>query len=114
MAQDASVHEQAGTFMSHAHSDAGGRFSSVGAATVIGSTAVPQYPQASTPFQCDPVPNEPPLGFDNPALEPSMSACPEAQAGEPAERAPSPDPLADVERGNIGSLLSSRRQYRRI
>jgi hypothetical protein len=42
-----------------------GRFAQVGAATVIGSTAVPQYPQASAPFQRDPVPDEPPLGFDN-------------------------------------------------
>jgi hypothetical protein len=40
-----------------------GRFAQVGAATVIDSTATPQYPQASAPFQCDPVPKEEPLGY---------------------------------------------------
>jgi hypothetical protein len=65
---DKRIREQGSTFLAHTHNDlAGGRFAAVGAATVIGSTAVPQYPQASTPFQRDPVPDEPPLGLDNPA-----------------------------------------------
>jgi hypothetical protein len=96
LANDARVREQTGTFMSHTHSDAGGRFAQVGAATVIGSTAIPQYPRASTPFQRDPVPNEPPLSaYDNPAFEPSMvSACPVEGIGGPAD----PSAPLDVER----------------
>jgi len=71
---DKRIREQGSTFLAHTHNDlAGGRFAAVGAATVIGSTAVPQYPQASTPFQRDPVPDEPPIGFENPVLD--NSAC---------------------------------------
>jgi hypothetical protein len=51
-----------------------GRFSQIDAAYVVGSTALPHYPQASTPFQRDPVPDEPPLGLDNPALEVAWGA----------------------------------------
>src|SRR5215471_6898026 len=52
--------EQTGTYFSHTHDDAFGRWREHGAAFVVGSTAVPQYP-AST-FQSDPVPDEPPTG----------------------------------------------------
>src|SRR5262249_28765081 len=68
-AQDQSLHNQGTTFHQHAQADAEtprGRFSAVSAAHVVGSTATPQYPQASAPFQFDPVPDEPPLSFDNP------------------------------------------------
>jgi hypothetical protein len=106
MAQDASLPDQTGTFMSHTNSEIGGRY---GAATptpyVIGSTAVPIYPQAAAPFQRDPVPNEPPLSFDNPALETST-----IEAHGPAPDVPA-SPLS-VER-SAGSSLSQG-SYRRL
>src|SRR5215467_1684603 len=91
LAQDASLRQQQGgsAYIDHYMQEAGGRFSAHAAATVIGTTAIPQYPQASTPFQSDPVPDEPPLGFDNPALEPSSSAT-EAQATGPTAAPSSP------------------------
>jgi hypothetical protein len=103
------------TFLDHTTNDTGGRFAQVGAAHVVGSTATPNYPQASAPFQCDPVPDEPPLGFDNPALnpsdlEPSSSA---AQAPDPTSNAPSLTPLSDGQRTDVGSL-SNKRVYRRF
>jgi hypothetical protein len=105
-AQDQSLRNQASTFHQHAQADAQtprGRFSQVSAAYVVGSTATPQYPQASTPFQRDPVPDEPPLD-DNPALEASPSASsPQATDG------PAGAPL-DVQRA--GSSLS--RTFRRF
>jgi|SRR5215471_19305483 len=46
-----------------------------------GSTATPQYPQASAPFQRDPVPDELPLSFDNPALDPGPLSPAQATGG---------------------------------
>jgi hypothetical protein len=90
---DARVREQGATFMSHTHSDAGGRFAKIGAASVIGSTAVPQYPAASAAHQIQ-LPDEPPLGFDNPELEPPTMPSPvEAQAGGPADAPATPLPV---------------------
>src|SRR6516164_11862879 len=61
------LREQASTFLDHARAaaddEAGGRFARVQPQSVIGSTPVPQYPQASTPFQSDPCGLEPPLGY---------------------------------------------------
>jgi hypothetical protein len=109
LANDQRVREQTGTFMSHTHSDAGGRFSAVGAAYVIGSTAVPQYPQASGPFQRDPVPDEPPLGFDNPALEFTAPAVSQGLTGD--ADVPSLTPLDDVERAaSPSSLMAAQRK----
>jgi hypothetical protein len=106
------VREQGSTFLAHTNSDAGGRFATVGAATVIGSTAVPQYPQASAPFQRDPVPDEPPLGFDNPDLEPPSSS---AQATDPTSAdAPSLTALDDVERADVGPLSHDPPAFRRF
>jgi hypothetical protein len=90
-APDQSLPRQGTTFHQHAINDADiprGRFSAISNATVVGSTAIPQYPQASAPFQSDPVPDEPPLSFDNPALEPSSSCS--AQAPGPTPDDPSP------------------------
>jgi hypothetical protein len=70
-APDQSLPREASTLHQHAQADADtprGRFSAVSAAYVVGSEPIPRYPQASGPFQSDPVPDEPPLGFDNPAL----------------------------------------------
>jgi hypothetical protein len=62
LAQDASLRQQqrerGSTFAQFAQVDAQtprGRFSAVETAYVVGSTATPQYPQVSTPFQRDPV-----------------------------------------------------------
>jgi hypothetical protein len=102
--------EQGSTFLAQTHNDTGGRFSAVGAAHVIGSTPVPQYPAASAPFQSDPVPNEEPTGYRIDALEPLELPVAQGNSGEPAsDPAPSPPP-GDVER-HVGSPLS--RTYRR-
>ena len=101
-AQDQSVARQATTMHAFALADAQtprGRFSAVETATVVGSTPVPQYPQASTPFQRDPVPDEPPLGLDNPALEPARPD--EAQATDGAA-----DPSAPLDVERAGPSLS--------
>jgi hypothetical protein len=100
--------DQAGTFLSHTHSDAGGRFTQIGAAYVVGSTAVPQYPAASAPFQRDPVPDEPPLGYcidAMPELELEQPSSFTAQAtGEPTAPSSTIPLIDDVER--VGSPLS--------
>jgi hypothetical protein len=78
-AQDQSVPRQGTTFHQHALADAltpRGRFTAVEAAYVVGSTATPQYPQASTPFQREPVPDEPPTGERIDELEPLHHAPP--------------------------------------
>src|SRR5262249_18386405 len=64
--------QQGSTFKAFADADTSvpGRFESISAAHVIGSTEIPKSPAASTPFQRDPVPDEPPLAaYENPALE---------------------------------------------
>jgi hypothetical protein len=56
--------ERAGTYFSHTHSNAGGRFAAVGAMTVVGQTPNP-YPALpdNSPWHSDPVPAELPLGY---------------------------------------------------
>jgi hypothetical protein len=87
--------------------DTGGRFSAVGAAHVIGSTPIPQYPAASAPFQCDPVGLEPPLSaYENPGFEPSTTpACP-VEASGPAS---APSFPVDVQRAGPSHSPSYRR-----
>ena len=96
--------QQTGTFMSHTHSELGGRYS---AATptpyVIGSTSTPIYPQASAPFQRDPVPIEPPLSFDNPAL---VSTC--------ADHVEAQGDAADVPASPLSVERSAGPPYRRL
>jgi hypothetical protein len=101
MAQDASLREQGGTFHQHAQADADtprGRFSAVSNAYVVGSTAVPQYPAASGPFQRDPVPNEEPLGYAIDAVEPSTVVTDVEAHGDLSPAAPSTLPSGDVQR----------------
>jgi hypothetical protein len=103
LAQDARLREQAGTFMSHTHSDAGGRFSNVGAQTVVGQSEVTRYPAAAA-HQRDPCGIEPPLGYSvndlTPhELEPSLAS--PAQATDPTS-ADAPNPLG--QRTDVGSL----------
>jgi hypothetical protein len=98
MRNDARVREQQGsTFHQFAEADAQipGRFSAVASSYVIGSKSdiSGAYPAAAAAHQIQ-LPDEPPLGLDNPALEPS--SC-EAQATGPTSGAPStPDVLHDV------------------
>jgi hypothetical protein len=78
-----------GTFFSHTHADdeAGGRFQKVNAATVIGSTPLPKYPELpSGPWSgSDPVGQEPPLGYSvdaMPPLEYALAESPSAGASQ--------------------------------
>ena len=94
---DRRVREQTGTYLSHTHDDIHqGRFAAMGPAYVVGSkpTIASSYP-ACSPALAVQLPDEPPLGLDNPALlEPSVLA--EAQGNSSGAVAPSV-PL-DVER----------------
>jgi hypothetical protein len=79
--------QQASTMHQHAlaaaNDESGGRYGVARPApTVTGSTSIPQYPKASTPWQGpDPVGDEPPLSaFENPALD-ETSAVPPSTAG---------------------------------
>jgi hypothetical protein len=122
-----------GTFLSHTHVDeisGGGRFAAVSPATVIGQDPAVKYPQlpSSSPWSdSDPVPDEPPLGYEinklnphelEPSLNPAESAAPGFRADSPARQtgepapgaAPSPSPLADVERAGVGSPLSPTKE----
>ena len=94
---DELVREQAGTFMSHTHSDVGGRFSAVGAQTVVGAEPITNYPAAAA-HQRDPMPDEPPLGYRIDELEPmsplaqadpELTHSPVQATGEPTSGAPS-------------------------
>src|SRR5215469_16475303 len=78
--------EQGSAYIHHVEQPAGGRFAVIDQPTIVGLTANPQYPAASAPFQHDPVPDEPPLGFDNPALGPeeySLAAAGQGPASAP-------------------------------
>jgi hypothetical protein len=102
------------TFHQHAQAFADevnqGRFAATGVPRVVGSTPVPNYPQASTPFQSDPVPPEPPLGFSIDQLEPSALPCAEetcAPAG--AAHAAGNLPPTSAQPDDAGAPLSKDR-----
>ena len=107
MRNDQRVREQArqgSTYKAFADADAElpGRFQSIAAAHVVGSTPIPKYPElpANSPFHHDPVPNEPPLGLTNPAIEPSTDLSAVEHLGAPAaEVAPPPDRLPPITDG---------------
>jgi hypothetical protein len=103
LANDQRVREQSGTFLSHTHMDEGGRFAQVSNAQIVGADPIPNYPAASAAHQIQ-LPDEPPLGLDNPALEPSMWVEARGPADAPASH-------LDVERA--WASLSSR-SFRRI
>ena len=102
MLQDADVRQQQQTSTFHQHAQAQadeisqGRFRATGVPTVVGQSAVPKYPQASTPFQRDPVPDEPPLGYPidaMPELESpaGVPVSPPVATDDPAQAPPSED-----------------------
>ena len=97
-----------------------GRFGQVETVVVVGATPAPSYPAGG---QRDPCPDEPPLGFDNPELEPGSSSPAQeplessvlAEAQAPPNPAPdAPSASSDVERRGAGSGSLSRRPYRRF
>src|SRR5215831_19580703 len=111
---DARVREQSkngdtGTFLSHTHiDDAGGRFSAVNAAKIVGQSPAiaASYPAASAAHQTE-LPPEPPLGYsidEMPGLEPS-TAPPVEATGDPAD-APSSDDGSPAT--SSGGLMSER------
>ena len=120
---DARVREQSrngdtGTFLSHTHiDDAGGRFSAVNAAKIVGQSPAiaASYPAASAAHQTE-LPPEPSLGFsidELPGLESSV-APPTEVTGDPAD-APSSDdgspatPSGGLMSERAGSLSSNKR-----
>ena len=89
--------QQGGTYLSHTHSDLGGRYALVSPSYVVGSTAIPQYPAASGPFQRDPVPDEPFLSAcENPGFEPS-TVCPVTSVEGHCDAVATPSAPLDVE-----------------
>jgi hypothetical protein len=104
---DRKVREQqnSGTFLSHTHSDLGGRYSGVGAQTVVGAevnaySSLPKMPEGN-PWAHDPVPNELPTGYRIDALYSDDLGAPPAQGVGPASEAPSGLP-SDVWRPDAG------------
>ena len=103
------------TFYQHAQSaandEAGGRFAGVNPATVVGSEPAVKYPQlpASSPWSgAQPEPGiEPPLGFENPAIEPSAVTLGAEQTDAPAGATSAQDEPGDAgaslfQKGRIG------------
>jgi hypothetical protein len=124
LANDASL-RNSGTYFSHTHSDAGGRFATVGAVTVVGQTPnpYPALPDSSPWHGADPVPNEPPLGYrideyslaqdQGPASEASGHVPDAGPPNAPGLVAPSPGPATDaltsVRADEVGASFSRRR-----
>jgi len=99
---------QKNTFLSHTHSDEGGRYAKP--QTVIGATPTVQYPTAAPNWSVDPVGTEPPLGLEVNAVEP-CGEYREVQAsieelGDPATGSHQPAPPRHDERGSVGSPLA--------
>jgi hypothetical protein len=126
LANDARVREQqreqGSTYLDQYHSDLGGRYVQIQPENVIGSTAIPQYPQASTPFQRDPVPPENPLGYRIDELErgsfspaqkaPELRPEVQGETSAPVPDVPSSKPLVgDVERGTGARPSRTYRRY---
>ena len=120
---DARVREQSrdsdtGTYLSHTHSEVGGRFAVTEHQTITGvvSPAPPPLPANSPWHGSDPVPDEPPLGYDINAMpDPEnptgvFSISPPAATDDPAH-APSggsgPAPSGGLMSERAGSSPSS-------
>jgi len=94
-AQDQSLPNRATTFHQFAQADAQtprGRFSAIAGATVVGANPPIDYPAGPT-WSADPGAQcvEPPLGFDNPAFEPSTALLSSSdEATGPTSDDPSP------------------------
>jgi len=127
---DARVREQSkngdtGTFLSHTHiDDAGGRFSAVNAAKIVGQSPAiaASYPAASAAHQTE-LPPEPSLGFsidEMPGLESSMATSSSSSVevtGDPADAPLSDDGSPATPSGGLmseraGSSSSNKRSSR--
>jgi hypothetical protein len=117
------IREQAGTFFSHAQSQAnelsGGRFGAISPVRVVGSTPTPasQYSAASAAHQTE-LPPEQPLGFRIDAMpgdEPSADHSAVEQLGAPAGAISSSEklPPAQDESGDAGAPFSSENEGER-
>jgi hypothetical protein len=117
--------EQSATFFSHTHTDeisGGGRFAGTSPATVIGQDPQMKYPQlpSSSPWsgaQPEPGP-EPPLSFDNPAIDgtsavpirpaeelgaPAADEALASEGGRPSVGVQAPSPAGAVETASAGA-----------
>jgi hypothetical protein len=85
-----------------------GRFAQVEATTVIGSKldAAAAYPAASAAHQTE-LPPEPPLGFDNPALNESSAVLHVEATGDPVSDAPPRYETAQAESAATDSAAGS-------
>jgi hypothetical protein len=95
-----------GTYLSHTHSDAGGRFAAVGVTTVVGQTPNP-YPALpdNNPWRSDPVPDEPPLGY-------RIDAVPELEQPSTGLLHSPVEQLGDSTTGGAAPLTASPRAQR--
>ena len=105
------------TFHQRAVADASietGRFTQINSAHVVGSTPIPRYPAlpSSSPWSgAQPEPGiEPPLGLDNPALEPSAVSLLPAEQTAPAGATHAADnlPPASAESSDAGASFSQQ------
>jgi hypothetical protein len=95
--QDADVRDRFGTYLSHTHSELGGRFAVTDHQTITGvvSPSPPPLPANSPWHGSDPVPDEPPLGYSvdaMPELETSTGVnpvSPPVATDDPANAPPS-------------------------
>jgi hypothetical protein len=89
--------ERGSTFLAHTHSDAGGRFSAIGAATVIGSKpdVASAYPAAAPALQVQ-LPNEEPLGYRIDELPEPEPASPSSVAAPATDGLPAPSSPASM------------------
>jgi hypothetical protein len=96
-AEQARIQREGTTFHQFGQSQADeisqGRFAATGVPSVTGAMPIPKYPAASPSWQIQ-LPDEPPLGLDNPALETSAASILPAEATGGAE---APSPASDVE-----------------
>jgi hypothetical protein len=120
LANDVRVREQSrsgdtGTYLSHTHSELGGRFAVTDHQTITGvvSPAPPPLPANSPWHGRDPVPDEPPLGYRidaMPELEPPpivASSSPSVDAAQATDD-PAPAPSGGSGPATLGGLVSER------
>jgi hypothetical protein len=116
--RDQSRNGDTSSYLNHYSPEMGGRFSSEGAATVVGTTPNPYPPlPENSPWRRDPVPDEPPLGYRihdlNPHDPEPSPVSPVQQTDDPAD-APSggsgPAPYGGLVSEPAGSSPSSEEQ----
>jgi hypothetical protein len=107
LANDARVRDQsrdAGTYLSHSHSELGGRFAITEHQTITGvvSHSPPPLPTNSPWHGSDPVPDEPPLGYRVDAMPELENLTGVLGSDDPAQAPPS------VVQQAYGGLVSER------